>query len=85
VGSATRFLAKTVTKTLKVFCLKENSITVAMMVKLMTLVAAAMGMESTVRMKRMHINMIQFHLMLLLDVIHKLHYGFNNQCHCCFA
>jgi hypothetical protein len=78
VGSATRSLAKTVTKTLQVFCLKENSIAVALMVTFVTLVEAAPGTEITARMKRMHSNMSQLHLMLLFDVIHKLHYGYNN-------
>jgi hypothetical protein len=48
------------------------------MVTLVTLVAEATGMESKVRMKRMYINTSQLHFVLLLDVIHKLHYGYNN-------
>jgi hypothetical protein len=57
---------------------------VALMVTLVTLVAAATVMESTAMMKRVHINMRQLYLMLLLDVIHQLHYGLK-KCHCCFA
>jgi hypothetical protein len=78
VGSVTRFLTKTVTKTLEVFNLKEKIILVIMMVRLMTLVAAAMVMESTARMKKTHINIIQLHLMLFLGVIQQLHCGYNN-------
>jgi hypothetical protein len=50
---------------------------VAPMVKLVTLVTAATGMESKVRMKRMHSNMSQLHLMLIFDVIHQLYYDYN--------
>jgi hypothetical protein len=43
-----------------------------------TLVAAATVMEVTSRTKRMQINIIQLHSMLILGVTQQLHCGYNN-------
>jgi hypothetical protein len=60
------------------FCLKEKSIIVVRMVRLVTLMAAEMEMGSSVKTKMTHSNISSSHLKLILGVIQQLHCGHNN-------